>query len=65
MPVLNDSQKDRISETFANIGLIFFASMVVPFFTAVEEIDTFKIVSGAIATTCFIFASLVVLKEVD
>lgn len=32
IPKLNDTQLDRLSEILANIGLVFFASLVVPVF---------------------------------
>jgi len=64
LPVLNDSQKDRLSETATNIGLIFFASMVMPLFVSAEEFNLFTAISGLVISTGFIVGSLLILKVV-
>lgn len=62
IPKLNSLQLDRLSEMMSNLGLIFFASMVIPFFTNTQISDPNIIVSGLVTSTGCIIGSLILLK---
>lgn len=61
--MLSESQLKLFAETLANIGLLFFASMVVPFFTGVQ-LAIGHIFSGLIISTGFWIAALSLIKTV-
>lgn len=64
MKLLNDSQFDRLSEISGNLGLVFFASMVVPFLTRGEKIDTLLTAVGLMLSVAFWAISILLLKKV-
>lgn len=59
---LNSVQLDRLSEILGNLGLVFFASLVILFFTTTQIIDTNVIVSGLITSAGCIIGSIFLLK---
>lgn len=61
LPKLNSSQLDRLSEILGNLGLLLFASLVIPVFTHVQ-IDHLTILSGVITSVACIIGSLLILK---
>jgi len=59
--LLNDFQLDRLSEFTANLGLVFFVSMVMPLLLPVDRIDPFMILSGlGITCLCLVFSLFLV-----
>ena len=61
--MLSDSQLQFVSETLSNIGLVFFASMVVPFFTS-TEIAWGYLLSGSLLSFGSWLFGLVIIIEV-
>jgi len=59
---LTESQLKLLAETTSNIGLIFFASMVAPFFAGKELQEDFAI-SGLLLSFGFIVFSLLIAKR--
>lgn len=53
----NQHQLDRFSEFVANLGLVFFASMVVPIFLG-PTVDAFMILTGILLSGFCLFISL-------
>ena len=58
---LNKRQIDRISEIYGNLGLLFFAALVMPVFTG-ETINTVKIVAGITTSSACILVSVIILR---
>ena len=59
---LNSFQLDRLSEILGNLGLVFFASLVIPIFTNTQIYDQNIIISGLITSAGCIIGSLILLK---
>ncbi len=59
---LNPQQLDRLSEILGNLGLIFFASIVLPILQGKESVDPFVMISGAITTSACLFMSLLIFE---
>lgn len=62
LPELNKLQIDRFSEFVSNLGLVFFASMVVPIFLG-PTVDAFMILTGILLSGFCLFISLLLLKS--
>jgi len=62
--LLDDSQLNRLSEILADIGLVFFATMVAgPFLTGLDKLDPLVAVLGLGISLGFWIGSLRVAKE--
>ena len=62
MKRLNSSQTERASEIVSNIGLLFFASTVLPIF--INQIDMIYSYFGFIVSIIFWIFSILILNEV-
>lgn len=62
---LNQSQLDRLSEILGNLGLIFFASLVLPVFQGSYSINLGIFISGLFSATGCVIGSLILLKGGD
>ena len=61
--MLSDAQLKFTAETFANIGLLFFGSMVVPIFTE-TIIPPVIFITGLLLSLVFWFGGLFIINEV-
>ncbi|OHA26398.1 MAG: hypothetical protein A3D52_03225 [Candidatus Taylorbacteria bacterium RIFCSPHIGHO2_02_FULL_44_36] len=61
--MLSDSQLRFIAEMLSNIGLVFFASMVVPFFIS-AEISWGYLLSGSLLSLGSWLFGLIIIREV-
>ena len=59
--MLSDSQLHLVAETLANIGVVFFGSMVVPFFAGSGTSDALSF-AGFIAAFASWIISIIILK---
>ena len=59
---LSSKRLDRLSEFFANISLLFFASLITPLFTH-NVINLFMLIIGTSLTLSFLFISLIIIKS--
>jgi len=59
---LSEPQLKLLAETLSNVGLIFFASMVAPFFTGTELKEGF-VLSGLTISFAFWIFSLLIAKR--
>lgn len=60
--MLSDSQLKLTAETLSNIGIVFFASMVVPIFTGIGTTPNI-VLSGILLSIIFWFGSLFVINK--
>lgn len=60
---LNNYQLDRLSEFTANLGLVFFAALVLPIFSGIDKVNYFNVVWGLALTTLCLIVSLFVLRR--
>ena len=58
----NKNQLDRLSEFFSNISLVFFASIITPFFSG-SVVNYFIIPVGVLLTISFLVISLSIIKK--
>jgi hypothetical protein len=58
---LNKHQLDRLSEFISNVGIVFFASIITPFFIG-NMIDYSVVMIGLILSLLSLFTSLFILK---
>lgn len=61
VPKFNERQLDRLSEVFSNIGLIFFASMVVPIFT--DQSNILLMMIGFVTSLSFWIGSIYLIRS--
>jgi len=62
LPKFNDLQLEKLSEISANLGLVFFASLVMPIFLA-KVLDIFALLMGLVSSLAFWILSLMLLKR--
>lgn len=62
MPKLNDAQLKQLAGSTANIGIVFFATVIGPVFTAVDKVNPFMLLLGLGLTAGSIVISLFILK---
>ncbi len=62
---LNQLQLDRLSEILGNLGLVFFASLVLPVFQGSYSINLGILISGVISAAGCVIGSLILLKGGD
>ena len=60
---LSTKQLDRISEFSANLGLVFFAGLVLPVAISVDKINVFAVVLGIVMTILSLVVSIVIIKK--
>lgn len=58
----NKDQLDRLSEFFSNISLVFFASMITPYFSG-GMVNYFIVPVGMTLTISFLVISLSIIKK--
>lgn len=59
---LSDNQLDRLSEFCANLGLVFFAGLLLPIFSGIDKVKLSDIIVGASSTLASLIASLILSK---
>lgn len=59
---LNELQKQRMSEISGNLGLVFFASVLLSIFIGEKDPDPFFIMVGIFLTVASWFVSILLLK---
>lgn len=59
---LTENQVERLSEFCANLGLVFFASIVAPIFSGVDNIESPRVLFGWLLTTVSLVISLLFAK---
>ena len=60
---LNVKQLSRLSEFLANLGLVFFAGLVLPSFAGVDKVDPFNVRLGLTLTLICVSISLLLLRK--
>ncbi|MBI3577622.1 hypothetical protein HY086_06305 [Candidatus Gottesmanbacteria bacterium] len=60
---LNETQVDRLSEVLGNLGLVFFASLVVPALSQIQQRNTSDVFVGITGSLAFIGMSLFILRK--
>jgi len=63
MAKLNNKQLQQLAEFMANLGLVFFASVITPLFTKVDNVNPYNIVLGLGAALVCLFISLSLLTK--
>ena len=59
---LNKGQKDKLADFSGNLGLVFFATLVMPVFSRFENITWYMILLGLMFTGFCIYSSLFFMK---
>lgn len=65
MMKFNENQLKQLAEFTANLGLAFFATVVIPTFVAIDKLNPFMIISGLVLTAGCLAGSLLLLKGDD
>ncbi len=63
MPQFNANQLKQLSEFTSNLSLVFFASVITPFFGNIDKVELTSVVSGVILGFMYLTLSLSFLKE--
>lgn len=62
LPSISDPQLDRLSEFTANLGLVFFASVISPLFSGVDKVNLVAVGLGVFLGLVSLVASLLLAK---
>lgn len=60
---LNKKQAQQLAEFTANLGIVFFASVITPLFTTVDTVNLLSVLFGLGATGFSLTLSLLLLKR--
>lgn len=60
---LTGKQLDRLSDFSANLGLVFFAGLVLPVVVSVDKVNVFAVVLGIVLTVLSVLVSITILKK--
>ena len=63
-PRLNKGQKEKLADFSGNLGLVFFATLVMPVFTKIDRINILMIVLGILFTNVCVISSLYLMKGI-